>query len=252
MNMRSTWREPKNILIALGVVLVAAVLVVSLLRDRLVNPPQFQVSVSGQGRVFYQPDTAKVSLGVQVDKMIKASDALYDLNKRIALIDEAAQKVGVKKENITTQNYSLNPAYDYVDGVSRVSGYNANQTLTIKIENLDQNADMVSRVIDAAAKASANQVNGIVFESSKIDELKQEARLKAIADAKSKAGVIASSLGVKLKKVVGWWENVIVPADGSYAYYEYGKGGMGGGASPVVPAGTQEIIVEVNISYSIK
>lgn len=250
-NCCSSWRQPKIILAVLGVVLVAAVLIVSLVRERIVNPPQFQVSITGQGKVYYQPDTAKVNLGVQVDKMLKASDALYDLNKKVAAVYDAVQKVGIRKENIITQNYSLTPVYDYVNNISQLGGYSANQTITIKITDLSKEADLVSKVIEAAAKAGVNQVNNIAFENSKINEVRQEARLKAINDAKSKAGVIASSLGVRLKKVVGWWENSVSPIDSSY-YYD-AKGGMGGGsASPVIPAGDQEMIMEVNISYSIK
>ena len=45
-----------------GYVLLATIVIVAILRDRIVNQPQWQVSVTGQGKVAYQPDIAVVTL----------------------------------------------------------------------------------------------------------------------------------------------------------------------------------------------
>lgn len=242
---------------------IAAICIVSIVRDRIVNYPQWTVSVTGQGKVAYQPDIAKVTLGVQIDKVAKADDALNQLNAKIKNVVAAVKAVGIADEDITTQNYSLYTQYDYVNSVSIngggstsvVSGYNANEQVLVKVTDVANNKERLNKVIAEASKAGANQVLGIAFEPSNLEELKQQARLKAMADARSKARGLAGVAGVRLKKVVGWWENLVQAPGINTPYYD-GKGGMGGGsgisATPTIPTGNQEIIIEESINYQIR
>lgn len=249
----NSWRSPKTWLVFLAIIAIAAVAIISILRDRIVNNQQWQVSVVGQGKASYQPDIATVTLGVQIDKAARAEDALDQLNGKMAKIIAAVKAAGIADEDIQTQNYSLYSQYDYIDNASTLTGYNANQQLMVKVREINKDADKVSKVIAAATKAGINQVLGVSFDISNLEDLKQEARIKAIADAKSKAGNIASTAGVRLDKVVGWWENIVQAPGISNSYYYDGKGGAGGAvASPSVPTGSQEIIIEINLSYKIK
>ena len=91
-NPVNSWRSPKVILSLVGLILVAGIVTVAILRDRLVSPPQWQVSVTGQGKVSYQPDIAIVSLGVQIDKAASAEVALRNLNQRTEKIITAVKK----------------------------------------------------------------------------------------------------------------------------------------------------------------
>ena len=237
--------------LVLGMILLTTIVVTAILRDRLVNPPQWQVSIVGQGKVTYQADIATVNVGVQLDKISRAETALVELNARVTKIVDAVKKAGIPAEDILTQNYSLYPQYDKISNVSVVSGYGASQQLQIKIRDLKKDEKLIGNVISEATKAGANQVNGISFDVANMEDLKQEARLKAINDAKSKADTLAAAAGIKLKKVIGWWENII-QAPGSPIYYD-GKGGMGGGTSGgTIPNGNQEVIIEVNLNYQVK
>lgn len=245
------WREPKYIIMLVGILLLTSVVIVAILRDRIVNKQYWQVSVAGRGSVSYEPDVANITMGVQVDKVAKADQALTQLNEKINSVIKAVEQVGVAKENIKTQNYSLYPQYDWINNVQTSGGYNATQLLIVKVTNLSANKDLVSQVIDAATKAGVNQIQGVSFDSSKLEELKQEARLKAITDAKNKAGNIAGNLGVRLGKVIGWWENPIAGPGVPY-YDQMGGYGGGGSSAPTVPSGSQEIIMEVSINYEVK
>lgn len=255
-NNLSSLKSPKFILKLVGIILLAGIIIVSIIRDRIVNNPQYQVSVSGQGKVAYTADIAIVTLGAQVDKVRTAEDALKQLNDKMNKIIEALKKSGVKDENIRTENYTLTPQYDLIGGVSKVTGYNANQQLSVKVEGIDKDQNLVSSAIKAASAAGANQITDIKFDVSNLNNLKQEARLKAIADAKSKSANIASAAGVKLKKVIGWYENIIKAPDTTFPYYGYGLGGGGEGGggvpAPQIPAGSQEIIIEINLNYEVK
>lgn len=239
----------KAAVVIIGVVLLAGIIVTALLRDRLVQTQYKSVTVMGQGRVSYNPDIAVISLGVQIDKAAQPEVALNQLNARVAAIIAAVQREGVGAESIQTANYSLYPQYDYRDNVSSVSGYNANQQLTIKVLDYGADQSKLSRIIAAASQAGANQVNSLTFDYSRLEELKQQARLAAIADASEKSRVLAETAGVELKEVIGWYESY-----NPQPYYDMGlgRGGEQAASAPVTPAGAKEVILEMGVTYSLK
>ncbi len=256
-NCCSSWTNPKFIKKVVGMVLLSAIVIVAIVRDRLVNYPQWQVSITGQGRVSYQPDIANVMVGVQIDKAVTAEGALNQLNDKITKIMAAVKAVGIATEDIQTQNYTLYPQYDYKDNISTVSGYSANQQLTVKVRKANESNNMVSKVLAEATKAGANQVTGVTFDVSNLNDLKQEARLKAMADARSKSHTQAQAADVDLGDVIGWWENVIqAPGIQNQSYgggIGAGMGGAGGpSTTPQVPTGTQEVVIEVSLNYRVK
>ncbi|MFH0950975.1 MAG: SIMPL domain-containing protein [bacterium] len=256
MEMNQHPRTGRVVMLVIAMVLVAGIVTVALLRDRIVNNPQYQVSIIGQGKISYQPDRAKITLGVQIDKATDAATALADLNKKIDAIVKAVNQLDAEKIKVETQNYSLSPSYDYVDGVSQVGGYNANQQLLVEVTGIDQQSTMINKVIETASQAGINQVLSITFDTTNLENLKQEARIMAINDAKSKAGSLAEAAGVTLGKVVGWWENIVAgPMYDGKAYYSE-VGGMGAGgpvtSTPNVPVGDQELIMEVTLNYRVK
>ncbi|MFA6593833.1 MAG: SIMPL domain-containing protein [Candidatus Buchananbacteria bacterium] len=244
--------------IAVYIVLIlalSAVAIISIVRDRIVNYPQNSVSVTGQGKVTYQPDIAIITLGVQIDKVAKPDEALNQLNDKITKIVAAIKALGIATEDIVTQSYSLYPQYDYVNNVSSLSGYSANQQITVKARDIKVSPDKTSKVIAEASKAGANQVLGISFDVSNLDDLKQQARVEALGDANNKAIKMASAAEVKLGEITGWWENYLQGPGQSQNYYGGSdKGGLGGGGSvsATIPTGSYEIVMEMNVNYKLK
>lgn len=246
-----SWKNPKLIIGLIAILVVGGIVIVSILRDRLVNVPQWTVTVTGQGKVKYQPDIADINLGVQIDKVGKAEDALNQLNGKMTKVLKAIKDAGIAGDDIQTQSYSLYPQYDFVDNRSILSGYSANQQLLVKLRNITADDTSVAKVIAAATAAGANQVNSVSFEASNIEDLKQQARIKAIEDARQKADGLAVAAGVRLKQVVGWWENLVqMPMNSQY--FADGKGGAGGALTSTVTSGSPEIIIEVGVNYRLK
>ena len=257
--LKPEWVNPRNILIFVSVILLAGVIIVSILRERIVSENNDITTITGQGKISYQPDIAIVTLGVQVDKASRAEEALGRLNDSMNKITDSAKSLGIPDEDIQTQSYSLFPHYDaqVVGGLSSLpSGYDANQQIAIKVKGIDANPGLVGSVIENASKAGANQVVGISFDVSNLNELKQKARLEAINDARSKSGSLAKAAGTRsLGKVVSWYENTIKSPD-----MENNSYGMGGGlaeknvsaVSPQISGGTQEIVIEIGLNYRIR
>ena len=252
-----SYKHPKFFLKMLGMVLLAVIIVVSIVRDRIVNPSQNQVTVTGQGRVEYQPDEATVTLGVRVEKVNPADAALNQLNEKMGKITEAVKALGIGEQDIKTGAYTLIPQYDFKHGVSSVAGYNASESLIIKVRDIQNNPELTGKVISAASAAGANDVDSVNFSVSNINELKQQARLKAISDAKAKSQVMFQAAGVKAGKTIGWYENFVQSPDNPTPL-AYGMGGSdmlsskAPAAAPQVPSGTQEIVVEIGLNYEVK
>lgn len=257
-NSANVWRQPKNVFILVSIILLFVVVIVSILREKIVSSDNNQVSVTGQGKVSYQPDTANVSVGIQVDKAPTSEQALSQLNEKMSKMLEAVQGLGISREDIQTKNYSLNPQYDYKDGSTKVAGYNANQQVSVKVKNINENPELVQRVVEAAGASGSNQISGVNFYVADINSLKQEARILAIGDAKRKSAEIASAAGVELDRIVGWYENIVQAPDSNQIYGNAKLSADGFGGREVaevkadIPSGTQEIIVEMNVDYKIK
>ena len=255
----SHFKSPRFVLLVTGMVLLATIVIVSIVREKIVNPSQNQVTVAGRGKVEYKPDTATVTLGVQVDKAPNAESALAQLNDKMNQIVAAEEALGIAKDKIKTQNYSLSPQYDYVNGRTSVSGFTANQQLSIKVEGLGEDTKILGKAISAASQNGANQVSGVKFETADLEALKLEARTLAIQDAKAKSVALAKVAGVKLGKVTNWYENVLASPDATDYPSAYGMGTGGSemavaksAPSPQIPSGTQDIVIEMNVSYEVK
>jgi len=152
------------------------------------------VNVTGEGIVRVVPDQATISLSVENtgDDLI----ALKSLNDRT--VDEVLKHIkqnGVEAKDIQTQYVSLNKQYDYN---TKTYNYQARQTITVLLRDLKKYDPLISGLV----QKGINNIDGLTFGSSKAEELKSQARKKAIANAKMKAEEYASVLNQKIGKAV--------------------------------------------------
>lgn len=206
------------------------------------------ITINGDGKVFAKPDIAQVSLGVQVEKPTieeAQKEATEISNNTLKMLKES----GVDEKDIKTTNYSITPVYDYRMGGNRVRGYQVSQSMQVKIRNLSKSGVILS----SAGELGANQVGGLSFTTDDPEKLREEARNKAIEDARSKAEALSKKLGVKLGKIISFYESGggIPPIP----YFAESKAmGIGGGMAtpPEIPVGENEIAVSVSVTYQLK
>lgn len=156
-----------------------------------------ELSVVGEGKVEVIPDTAYVDAGISVieaNSVAAVQKSIDDANNKIIL---AMQQLGIEKKDIKTSNYSINPNYSYENNKNGITGYNGNANITIKVTK----TDLVSRVIAEATTAGANQIQGARFTVEDPAKYREEARTKAIANAREQAKKLADSLGITLGRV---------------------------------------------------
>lgn len=206
------------------------------------------ISISGEGKVTGIPDIATIEVGLTTEKKDVASAQKENTLKMNRLISNL-KNLGVEDKDIQTSYYNIYPQYDWPDGKQVLRGYQVNQSVSVKIRNLDKIGDILA----AAGEGGANQVSGLSFNIDDPEKLRQEARIKALENAKEKADALAKVAGVKLGKIVSFSEYSAVPTP---MYKSMEALGMGGGTgdmpAPSVEKGSMDIVVNVTVSYEIK
>lgn len=208
---------------------------------------QYTITIDGEGKVASAPDVAVVSLGVQSDaKTVKASQG--DNSQRMNDIVKAVKGMGVKDADIQTTNYNIYPKYSYNKdtGISDIVGYTVSQSVTVKVRDLDK----VGGILFKAGELGANQVGGVNFTVDNPENLKVQAREKAIDNAKTKANVLFDKLGLKPGRIVSFSEY----SGGNPPIYLEKAYGVGGGAAPApsIETGSLDVVVNVSLTFEIK
>ncbi len=220
------------------------------------KPPQpkepMTISVTADAKVMSAPDIAVVSFGVVTERMKTAKEATDSIKMRMTKVLDALKALGIEEKDITTENFWLNPVYDYTNGIQNMRGFQANESLSVRLRDLDKVGDALT----AATAAGANQAGNVNFSIDNPDSLKAEAREKAIAKAKAKAETLAKSLGMSVGKLIGFSEggDFVTPPMPMMAksFDGYGGGAEAVMASVPVPAGEQAITVTVTLSFEVR
>lgn len=209
------------------------------------------ITVSGTGKVKATPDLALINLGVQTETDSVRNGQEENTNKMNAIVTMLKEN-GIEEKDITTNQYSVYPRYNWEDGEQEVVGYTVNQSVSIKVRDLDKVGELLGR----AGDLGANQVGGIQFTIDEPELLQDEARQKAIDDAREKAKILADQLGLSLVKVVSFSEGGYGGAPVPMAAYDRAESfavGSGGATNPApdIQEGTQEVVSNVNVMFEV-
>jgi len=246
------------VLIMIVIALGAYTLVTLEQRDKADHDYPATISVNGKAEVVAVPDIGQFSFSVRAEGDTAAAaqdESATKINDILAFIREQ----GVEDKDIKTQYYNLYPRWDWVEqpcpfgmycpgGESVQNGFEVSQTVTVKIRATDK----APALIQGVGERGATDISGLTFTVDDMDALRDQARAEAIADAKVQAEELAKNLGVKLDRLVSFYENTPYYSDPYYAR-EMGMGGdMAMNAAPELPMGEETTTVEVIVTYEIK
>lgn len=202
-------------------------------------------TVTGEGKVSVPPDVATVNAGIQANAAT-VKVAQDQINKVINQISAKEKELGISASDIQTNNYNINPNYDYQNGSQKITGYNANTTLAIKVKDINK----VNSVIDAATANGANQVNNITFDVNDKTKAENTAREQAVTEAKNKAEQAAKMAGFQLGKIVNYSENF---EGGPTPIPLMAKVNSTDASTPTnIEPGSSEVKVTVTLSYEVR
>jgi len=198
------------------------------------------ITVVGTGEVRGTPDVADLVLGVS-GRAGSAAEVMSRIADRAQKVIDALHAAGVSDDDIQTADLSVQPVYDN-DG--NVKGYEASNTVTVRIHDLSK----AGAIVDAAAASAGDdiRVQGITFSIDDDSALLATARTKATKRARAQAGQLASGADVEVGEVRSITESKsAVPL--TYAADAAAKAA----STPVMP-GSQTISVQATVVFAIR
>jgi uncharacterized protein YggE len=210
------------------------------------NQPQ-AISVSGEANVSVAPDLAQVEGGVTSEAKT-AREVSEANNAAMGKVLLALKGAGIEEKDYQTSRLSLQPQYAQATqgrtGMPQIVGYRASNRVTIKVRDVTK----VAGVIDTLVGAGANELGGINFIVSQASKALDDARARAVADARRKAEIYAKAAGVTLGEPLSITEEGAAPPT-----VFRGKMTAGAAAAPTPVAPGEELLsITVNVSWAIK
>ncbi|MDB4984802.1 MAG: hypothetical protein JWM20_981 [Patescibacteria group bacterium] len=224
------------------------------------------ITVSGSGEVSAAPDVANFTGTISVDAKTMAEAEKSATAQESALIAKLSD-AGIAKDDIKTTSYNAYPKYEnraiakptiecfaapcptYPVSNSVIVGYTVSESISIKVRDLDKAGDIAKVLTDA----NVSSVSGPDFAIDKPEQVQNEARDKAIQDAKEQAELLAKQLGVHLKGIVDFQVSnggPIYPM--AYATKAMDSAVGASAPAPSLPAGQTDVKTNVTITYRIK
>ena len=123
-----------------------------------------------------------------------------------------------------------------------ILSFRASNRITVRIRDVTK----VANVIDVLTGAGANDIGGINFTVTQASKHLDEARAKAIADARRKAEIYAKAAGVTLG------EPISISEEGAPVPLHRGKMAAPMAAGAPVAQGEETLSVTVSVTWAIK
>lgn len=205
------------------------------------------VTVSGHGSVNVVPDTARITIGVDVT-LPTLEEAQTESTAQANAIIGAIRENGVAEEDVQTSNFSVFVVrnYDQNGAPSEIIGYQITNQVNVTVRDIGTVGDILADVIGAGA----NNIWGISFFVDDETVPASEARVLAVEDARRKAEELAAASGMALGRVLAINEGTqVMPYPVPYGRADAQMAG-GAGAPPIEP-GTNEVVVDVQVTYEL-
>ncbi|MEV3839505.1 SIMPL domain-containing protein [Aeromonas dhakensis] len=177
--------------------LTLSALVVSAPLFAIEVPQAPHLVVSGYAEQKAEPDmlTLNVSVTALERQGIKAKQ---QVDGKVAAFFGQLEGLGIKRSDVEAGNLVISPEYQYPQNKKpELVGYRAQRQLAVKLYQLDK----LSELMDTALKAGLESVSQIEYGLKTPQAMKEQARLGAVEDARSKAESLAKAFGMKLGKV---------------------------------------------------
>jgi uncharacterized protein len=204
------------------------------------------ITASGKGAIEAIPDVAYVNIGV-ITEGKELSTVQTDNAEKMTSVITSLTELGIKKEEIKTINYNVNPNYNWDEktGKSNIVGYTVSNTVVVTINEINKTGNLLDKVV----ANGSNSISSIRFGIKNETELYNQALELAVKDARAKAEAMGKGLGI----------NNIIPykiTESSSRYtpvYNERNAAMDAAKAPTpISGGELEISASVSIEFSFK
>lgn len=230
--------------------LAAAALVISLLSANATaqtspdTKMQKTITVSAAGTVEATPDIARIQTGI-VTEADTAAEALRGNSQAMARLIDGLKANAVDARDIQTSAFRVEPRYTNPrDGQApEINGYRVANEVHVTVRDIPK----LGSILDALVKLGANQMNGLSFDVSKAETLKDDARKQAIENALRRAKLLASAAGAEVGDVIAISEEVAQGMPRPYAMARAAKADM-----VPIESGSETLEARVTVTWALK
>ena len=232
--------------------------------SRSIQPSAFRsFAVSGEGKVVARPDVAMFSFSVINEGGTDIATLNRDNTERGNKINSFLKEQGITDKDIKTEQYNLSPRYQnsFCRPASpaggsgacpppTIVGYTVTQSVAVKIRDFTK----IGTILAGVVEKGANNVSQLNFTIDDPVAVENEARTKAIAQAREKAKLVAKAGGFSVGRLLGIDE-------GNQPYYaekfsprmmSLDSTAMGAPLpAPTIEPGSQDVVVTVTLRYEI-
>lgn len=153
------------------------------------------VTVFGSALIRVEPDVASLNFAV-THLAAHPKEAFQEVRaKAQAIRDYLAQ---VKIGEVSSSRISLAEETDYTHGQSRLLGYTAKIAFHVLLRDLSRVEEILTGIVDAGA----NRISSVEFQTSRLREVRAEARRRAVEAAHYKAALYCEASKVRLGEVI--------------------------------------------------
>jgi uncharacterized protein len=197
------------------------------------------ITVNGTATVSSVPNQADFTLGVSSDADTSAAASAANAAAMTKVLNVLKAR-GIAPADIQTADVSVSQRY--APNGSKVVGYTASNTVTVRVHKIPQ----AGAILDAAVNAGANQISGPTLSSSNAQDLSRVALTAAMADAQKRAQAIAAAGNLTLGDIVSASESSSSPP----IVFAEGKAAVPSASTPIVP-GKIQTEADVTVVYAI-
>ncbi|MFN8414437.1 MAG: SIMPL domain-containing protein [Anaerolineales bacterium] len=163
-------------------------------QEQLIQNP-FGINVFGSSIIRVEPDV--VSLNFAVSRTQEhPKDAFKETREASQNVRKYLEQA--KIDGISTSRISISQTYKYVSGEQKFIGYTAKVVFHVLLHQLDQMEELLTGLVDAGV----NELQDVEFQTTKLKEIRADARRQAIGAAREKAENYCTAAGVDLGKVI--------------------------------------------------
>ena len=163
-------------------------------QSQLIHNP-FGITVFGSSLIRVEPDL--VSLHFSVKRLQKKpQNAFSDVKKSAQKVRKFLKQAEVP--DVNSSRVTIEQSFRYKANEHQFVGYTATINFHVLLHKLDKMESILSGIIDAGV----NQVSNVNYQTTRLKELRADARRRAVEAAQEKAINYCSAAGVSLGEII--------------------------------------------------
>ncbi|MBZ6142085.1 SIMPL domain-containing protein [Streptomyces olivaceus] len=198
------------------------------------------ISVFGAGTVRAEPGLARVQPAVDVLEP-SPEEAFRRAGAAVTRLREVLRRRGVPDASVSGSRLALASEYDGHGNGRTLLGYRCQASYSVETEALDELERLIVDMVDAGA----HRIDSVEFDVLDRPALRDEARRRAVADARRRAQVYAEAADVRLGPVLHVQDVEAQPL----AQFRVARGG---GPSSALAPGAVEVTAGVQLGFSLR